>query len=106
MSSKVSLGYCTFPSEESAQKICRQLVDEGLIACANILPPGRSIYKWQGEVKVETEWTAILKTSSAKRAKLRERVLGLHPYQIPCLVFVAVDDGSPEFLRWVCSQAL
>lgn len=105
MKSKIVLAYCTFPDEKTAQSICKQLVDENTIACANVFAPMQSIYKWQGEVKLEKEWAAILKLSRLKQATLKERVRALHPYEIPALVFLEVEDGLPDFLRWVSHQS-
>lgn len=66
----------------------------------------KSIYEWQGEVREETECAVILKTSELKRGKLTERFRGLHPYSVPALVFLSVDEGLPEFVRWISAQTL
>lgn len=106
MKSKVVLAYCTFPDEKTAHAVCSKLVEENTIACANVFAPMQSIYKWQGELKVEKEWAALLKLSAFKQATLKERVRALHPYEVPALVFFAVEDGLPDFLRWVSHQSL
>lgn len=106
MSSKVLLGYATFPGEETAQQICDVLVREGSIACANLLGPARSIYKWNGQVHNETEWIAVLKTSELKKTILMERFRALHPYANPCLVFLNIEDGLPAFLQWAYVQCI
>ena len=71
MKSKVCFAYCTFPNEKTAREICAKLVEENTIACANLLGPIRSLYKWKGKVHDEQEWVAILKTSDLKRATLK-----------------------------------
>ena len=106
MNSKVILAYCTFPDENTAHTICEQLVDESTIACANVLGPMRSFYKWNGKLHKEQEWIAIFKTSVFKRATLKERIRATHPYENPCLVFLAIEDGLPDFLKWVYTQSL
>ncbi len=106
MSSRVTFAYCTFPSEDSAKSICEQLVFEETIACANIHGPVHSLYKWQGQLQKSAEWVAILKTSELKRATLMERIRAIHPYDNPCLVFLAIEDGLPQFLNWVYTQSL
>lgn len=104
-SKKIYVAYCTFPDEKIAQAVCKKLVEENTIACANILGPMRSLYKWKGKLNEDTEVAAILKTSSLKRATLKERIRALHPYENPCLVFLPVEDGLPAFLRWVSAQS-
>lgn len=106
MKSKVVLAYCTFPSEDVAQVICERLVFDGTIACANIFPPMKSIYKWNGQLMKEPEWAAILKLSQAKKRALKERIRALHPYSVPALVFLDVSDGHADFLNWVYGQSL
>jgi len=106
MKSKIVLAYCTFPSEEAAYEICERLVNENVIACANVFPPMKSIYKWNGQLMKEPEWAAILKTSCLKQATLKERIRAIHPYAVPALVFLAVEDGLPDFLNWVYGQSL
>ena len=106
MKSKILLAYCTFPSEEVAHEICERLVAEGTIACANIFAPMKSIYKWNGQLMKEQEWAAILKTSHLKKAALKERIRAVHPFAVPALVFLPVEDGHPDFLNWVYGQSL
>jgi periplasmic divalent cation tolerance protein len=53
--------FSTFPDEATARTICASLVEEGLVACVNLLPQVTSIYRWQGELKEEGETLAILK---------------------------------------------
>lgn len=106
MNSKVVLGYVTFPDEATAQRICETLVNEGTIACANITGPMQSIYKWNGQLMRENEWAAILKTSELKRAMLMERIRATHPYSNPCLVFLPIEGGLPDFLKWIYNHSL
>src|SRR5688572_5454718 len=105
MTSKVLLAYCTFPSQQVAEEICRRLVLEGTIACANILAPMTSIYQWKGDMCKTEEFVAILKTTNLKREALKERIRATHPYDTPCLIFLAVEDGLPDYLKWVYTQS-
>lgn len=106
MNSKIVIAYCTFPNEEVAQSVCERLVAEGTVACANISAPIRSIYRWGGQLMKENECMAILKTSELKREALKERIRAIHPYSLPALVFLPVEDGLPEYLNWVYGQSL
>lgn len=106
MKSNISFAYCTFPDAATAEKICEMLVLEGHIACANLLGETQSIFKWKGKLQKEREVAAILKLTSVKRKTLLERIRGVHPYSNPCVVFWSIDDGSPDFLKWIYSASL
>ncbi len=106
MNSKIILAYCTFPSEAVAEPICEQLVAESTVACANIFPPMKSIYRWNNQLMKESECAVIFKTSALKQEALKERIRAIHPYALPALVFLPVEGGNPEFLNWVYGQSL
>jgi len=65
----------TAPDHETAARIGRTLVEEGLAACANVLPQIRSIYRWQGEINDEGETLMLIKTTRSVQARLTERIL-------------------------------
>ena len=96
---RVVLVTCSHP--EAAATLARTLVEEGLAACGNVLPGLRSIYRWQGQVQDETEALLLLKTTAARFEALRERVVALHPYEVPEVIALAVDAGHAPYLAWV-----
>lgn len=106
MKSKIVMAYCTFPDRETAENICRILVSEGTIACANVFPPHTAIYRWQNQIQSQSEVGVIMKLNSRKQTALKDKIKSSHPYTTPALVFWAVDDGLPEFLNWVYGQSL
>ena len=89
--------YITALDAETARSIGRRLVEEGLSACANIFPID-SIYRWKGEVKKALEAVLIVKTTKEKVEEVRKRVLELHPYELPCIVWFEVG-GHRLFLK-------
>jgi periplasmic divalent cation tolerance protein len=95
--------FSTFPSEDKAADIARTLVTEQLCACVNLIPPVRSIYRWQGELCDERETLAIIKTTRERFAALKERLLALHPYEVPELIALPVEAGHEPYLDWVAS---
>jgi periplasmic divalent cation tolerance protein len=101
MSDTVLLCYCTCPDAASAQALAEAVVGEGLAACVNRLPGIRSTYRWQGEVTTDSEELLLIKTTEARFAALKERVLALHPYQLPELIAVPVAQGHAAYLDWV-----
>lgn len=101
MSDTVLLCYCTCPDAASAQKLAEALVGERLAACVNRLPAVASTYRWEGKVVTDSEELLLIKTTADRFAALRERLLALHPYELPELIAVAVVDGHHAYLDWV-----
>lgn len=93
--------YLTFPDESTAMRVCSELLTERLIACANVFPPVRSLYRWEGAVQDEPEVVAIAKSTAARVDRLVARVNELHPYDTPCVVALAVAGGDSRYLQWV-----
>lgn len=91
----------TAPDAEQAARIARALVEERLIACASLVPGLTSIYPWEGAVQAEPEVLLVMKTRRALVPRLKERLPGLHPYQVPELVVTPVVDGLDPYCRWV-----
>ena len=101
MTSALRLAYVTAPSLEGAGELGRTLVREGLAACVNLLPGMRSIYAWEGRIEESEEVVMICKTTAGQCARLDQRIRELHPYQIPCVLFLPVEGGNAAFLKWV-----
>ncbi len=95
--------YTTWPDAETAQAFGRRAVEERLAACANLLAPMRSIYRWQGEIQVETETPMLLKTTNAAVESLGELILKYHPYETPCILPLSIDprNCNPGYVSWV-----
>ncbi len=97
--------YAVFGSAEEAQRIGRTVVEERLAACINILPPCRSIYRWQGKVEEAEEVPAILKTSDARADDLIARVAELHSYDVPAITVWPVHKLLASYGDWVEESA-
>ena len=95
----------TAPSTDEAARIARALVEERLAACSNVVPGVRSIYRWEGKVMDDAEALLLLKTTRARFAALRERVLALHPYTVPEVLALPVEAGSEEYLSWLVAES-
>lgn len=94
----------TAPDAETARRMACALVDERLIACANVLPGITSIYHWQGKVLTEAECLVVMKTRAALVPQLMERATALHPYDVPELLSLPVAEGLPAYCRWVLDE--
>lgn len=96
--------YITTDGADEARTIGRALVEARLAACANILDPMTSVYRWEGEVREGRETVLIAKTTAAQADALTARVRELHSYDCPCVVSVAVDGGNPAFIDWIAAE--
>ncbi|MER2566477.1 MAG: divalent-cation tolerance protein CutA [Myxococcaceae bacterium] len=94
----------TAPDEDVAAKLGRTLVEERLIACANLIPRIRSIYRWEGAIHDEPEVLLVMKTQAAQVEPLIARVKALHPYQVPEVLSVPVEQGFGKYLDWVIAE--
>lgn len=91
----------TAPDREVAGQIARPLVEEGLVACVNIVPGLRSIYRWEGKLCDEAEALCLCKTRAALFSAVRDRIAALHPYSVPEIIAVPLAQGSAAYLDWV-----
>lgn len=96
--------FCTCTNEEEASRIASTIVEEHLAACVNVLPPVRSIYRWQGKVETASEILLLIKTSEERLAALEHRVQALHGYEVPEVIAVPIVSGSEKYLNWLREQ--
>ena len=92
------------PDAATAERLGRALVEESLAACVNVLPGLRSIYRWNDAVQCDEEALMIVKTTSTRLAAARERLVALHPYEVPEVVALPVADGHHAYLEWVAAS--
>ena len=98
---RASVVFVTAGSEEQAESIARALVGERLAACANIVSPIKSIYRWKDEVETDTEHLLIIKTRANLVAKVAARVKELHSYEVPEVIALPIIAGAKPYLDWV-----
>lgn len=99
-----SLIYVTASSRDEAVKIGRQVVENRLAACANVLAGTASIYWWEGAVTEEEEVSLILKTRTDLVDRVVEMVKEIHSYDCPCVVSLPITGGNPGFLDWIDAE--
>ena len=94
----------TLPNADAAAELAKSLVTERLAACANLIPALRSIYKWQGKVQDENEVLVLFKTRQDSYEALKARILELHPYEVPEVLAIPVEQGYAAYLEWLASE--
>lgn len=98
---QVLLVYVTVPDGDVAERVARTVVEERLAACVNVVPGIRSFYRWQGRIEEDGEKLLLMKTQARLFHALRQRVVELHPYEVPCITALPVVDGHGPYLSWV-----
>jgi periplasmic divalent cation tolerance protein len=99
--------YTTWPDAESAHAFAVEAVEARLAACANILAPMVSVYRWEGTVEQAQETPMLLKTIHASVEPLRALFLERHPYDTPAFVALEIraDASSPDYVNWLEAEA-
>src|ERR1700679_862018 len=90
--------------KDVADKLATQLVERRLAACVNIVGPIRSVYRWKHKVHNEQEYLLMIKTTAEKAVQLQSAFKGLHPYDLPECVELAVESGSEDYLAWLAAE--
>lgn len=101
-----ALVWCPFPDVAAAEAAASALLDAGLIACANILPPMRSLYKWQGERHAGNEVGVLFKTNTAQLQAAIARLAELHPYDEPAILGWHCDAAAPGTSAWLATLGM
>lgn len=91
--------YVSFPDEATARTLSRTLLEERIVACANIFPIG-SMYHWEGAIEQADEWVSVFKTALTMEKAVENRLRQLHPYEVPCLMRTEVR-ANREYVEWV-----
>jgi periplasmic divalent cation tolerance protein len=94
----------TLPNADAAGELAKSLIEEKLAACANVFPAVRSIYKWQGKIQDENEVLVLLKTRQEHFERLKSRILELHPYEVPEVLAIPVEQGYQAYLEWLARE--
>ncbi len=91
----------TMGSIDEARKISRALVEQKLVACAQIIPWIESVYLWDGKMETGQESKIILKTASALVEKVKEVILASSSYDVPEITVFEILDGNKEYFDWM-----
>jgi periplasmic divalent cation tolerance protein len=91
------------PDTVSAEKLAEILIAEQLATCVNILAPCTSVYQWQGKLEKASELPMMIKTTRKLYKTLERTILKHHPYELPEIICVTIDDGLPAYLKWVAA---
>lgn len=94
---------CTCPPGE-AERVARSLLEPELVACVNIIPGLRSLYRWDGAIQDDAEVLLVMKTRATLFSRLEARIREVHPYKVPEILGLDVAEGSLPYLQWVVNS--
>jgi periplasmic divalent cation tolerance protein len=92
---------CTCPDEKTAHAIANMLVSEKLAACVNIFPNVTSVYMWEKKLESASEVKLFIKTEASKLDILSQRIADIHPYDVPEIVALNIQQGNNDYLNWI-----
>lgn len=102
----VNVVITTFPDKDSAREIGQSLVEERLAACVNLIPEVESFYLWEGKMCESSEVKCLLKTCRGKLDELKDRLVTLHPYEIPELLVLQPAEVGSAYGQWLVSSLI
>jgi periplasmic divalent cation tolerance protein len=91
----------TTANKSEAEKIAHSLLDERLVACANIISPANSLFWWHGKIENAEKYMLLMKTRSEMFEKLAEKVKALHSYEVPEIIAIPIVKGFKPYLEWL-----
>ncbi|MHA1976404.1 MAG: divalent-cation tolerance protein CutA [Candidatus Hodarchaeales archaeon] len=96
--------YTTFPTLEQAKKFGRQVIEERLGACVNIISDVTSIYRWKESIEEEKEFIVWLKTRDSLVNRVEKLLKSIHSYEIPAFAVYKIHSGSEKYLQWLSEE--
>ncbi len=101
---QISCVYVVASNQKEAELLAETLLQEKLIACANILPKVLSVFKWEGKNERIEEVGMFLKANTADVSAIIDRIKALHSYECPCIEAWPIAQGNLDFEQWVIAQ--
>ena len=101
----ISFVISTFPDEETAARVVRDLVEKKLTACGTIVPKVRSIYSWNNEICDSEEALVIFKISQFSFTEFEIALKNVHPYEVPEIVAFDAQAASEAYVNWVLQNS-
>mgnify|MGYP003526698884 FL=1 len=92
--------YTTVGDVDDASLIANVAVERQLAACVQISAV-ESVYRWQGTVQQSSELRLLFKTTTAHYEALQSTILELHPYDLPAVYAMPVEQASDDYAAWV-----
>lgn len=96
--------YTTTSNMKEAEKIGKNLLEKRIVACVNIIPKIKSIYRWEGKIEEDIECIMFAKTRKENIEKAISEIKQTHSYEVPCIVVLPIINGLDSYLDYVVSE--
>ncbi len=94
----------TFEERKQAEDIAAHLLDERLVACAQITGPISSTYWWKDMIVSSDEFLLSMKTLSNNYKQVEQVIKSRHPYDVPEIIAIPVVAISDDYLDWLIQE--
>lgn len=97
----------TVAKKSDAERIAEELSNKKLSACAQIIGPITSVFRWKDKTVKAKEWLCVVKTEKSKYKKVEKAILEMHPYELPEIIATPIIAGSRDYFKWMqkeCSR--
>jgi len=94
------IAFCTTP-EDKAESIADFILESKLAACVNIVSKVKSKYWWDNKIQCDQETLLIIKTREELINPLIEKIKEIHPYDVPEIIFIKIENGNKDYLDWI-----
>ena len=93
-----------YPGRTAANRAARRLVQDGIVACATVVPNGRAHYRWKGRLRAEPSALLWAKTTAARARAAVRAVRDRHPDEVPEILVLPVSGGHAPYLAWIVRE--
>lgn len=94
----------TTDSEQEARSLAAGAIEARLGACAQVVGPITSVFRWDGAVQTEQEWRIEIKTAGDRVPALTEHLRAAHSYDVPEIIATPIEGGSAAYLSWLVEE--
>ena len=94
----------TVAKQEDANKLANLAIEKNMAACAQIQSQCTSTYRWQGQIETATEYPVHFKTNEASKKALMSLLKENHPYDVPEIICINVDEVDSDYADWLNAQ--
>tara|TARA_B100000678_G_scaffold93849_1_gene78387 strand:- start:112 stop:423 length:312 start_codon:yes stop_codon:yes gene_type:complete len=96
-----ALIYTVFANRADARAVSARLLDEKLVACANLLGSIEAMFEWEGERGEGEEFAVLFKTHEARLDDAVARLEALHPYDTPAILGWRAEAQGAATADWL-----
>ena len=93
--------YVTSPNKKEAVQLSKNLIQQKIAACVNIIDSVTSIYNWNNQLQEDSEVILLIKTKEENFKEIQRKIIKFHSYETPCILKIDIKDGNENYLNWL-----